>query len=519
MASLPIAALATSARRWPPRDTIIVDRAGLPVDVSGPVWRLNDPMRAASINWANFPLTDCIALDGIKGYHVHLIKNGSAAAVANAFHQVSLLVRMPAFQQAAASGEAIPYLALSQARDYLGKEDQWKLHYGRAMYRWCTQTGYDGFDQRVLDQIEEWRIGGNRKGAAVRSRDPNEGPLTSREVSAIVTALRAARLTGAMPLPEQAALALALAFGSNSSQFASMREDDVEPLQSGGAIAAWIVSIPRHKKGEALSRTSFRRRKLTGLYGEIIQDLIEWNGTRPTFENDARPLIRKGTLRMRTTFDDQWQAHISAATFTQLLQRAVRRLGITTYGGKPLEVTCRRFRYTLPSRMVANGASQAAVADVLDHSDLQNVPVYWEIHSDIVDQIDTAMTTALAPRAQAFAGIIRNEAEAIRGDDESSRRFLADPGSNRIEVIGNCGEFRFCGITAPYACYTCVKFQAWMNGPHREVLDQLQRARDQRESLGLHPKMVGIEDELIEAVTDTIARIAAKRASEGSIHD
>ncbi len=519
MASLPITPLATSERRWPPRDTIIVDRAGLPVSVAGPIWRMNDPMRSKSINWGNFPLADSIALDAVKAYHVHLIKSGSTAAVVNAFHQIGILTRMPSFQEAAAAGAPIPYLAFSQAREYLGKEDQWKLHYGRAMYRWCTQNGHDGFEQGVLDQIEDWRIGGNKKGKAVRSRDPDEGPLTAREVSAIVAALRAARLTGSMPLPEQAALALALAFGSNPSQFASMREEDVEPLRSGDQIAAWIISIPRHKKNEALSRSSFRKRKLTGLYGEIVQDLVQWNQSRPTFENDARPLIRKGARRKRFTFDDQWQAHMSAPAFTQLLQRAVLRLGITTYGGKPLEVTCRRFRYTLPSRMVANGASQAAVADVLDHSDLQNVPVYWEIHSDIVDPIDAAMTTALAPRAQAFAGIIRSESEAVRGDDEASRRFIADPATNKVEVIGNCGEFRFCGITAPYACYTCVKFQAWMNGPHQEVLDQLQRAREERAGLGLHPKMVGIEDELIDAVKDTIARIEAKRAGEEPSHD
>ncbi|WP_294260584.1 tyrosine-type recombinase/integrase [uncultured Sphingomonas sp.] len=516
MAGLRITAHQSPERRWPPRDTIIMDRAGLPVDVSGAVWRMNDPMRSKSINWARLPLQDCTALDAIKSYFAHLIKSVSPAAVGNAFYQIGILARMPAFQQAAVTADLIPYLAFSEAREYLGKENQWKLHYGRAMYRWCTQNGHAGFDQGVLDQIEDWRIGGNSKGKAVRSRDPDEGPLTAREVSAIITALRAARLSGSMPLPEQAALALALAFGSNPSQFASMREGDVEPLRSGDEIAAWIISIPRHKKGDALSRSSFRKRKLTGLFGEIIQDLIEWNQSRPAFENDARPLMRKGKLRKRFTMDDQWQAHMSASAYTALLQRAVLRLGITTYGGKPLEVTCRRFRYTLPSRMVANGASQAAVADVLDHSDLQNVPVYWEIHSDIVDHIDAAMTTALAPRAQAFSGIIRSETEAVRGDDEASRRFVADRETNRVEVIGNCGEFRFCGITAPYACYTCVKFQAWMDGPHEEVLDQLQRAREERANLGLHPKMIGIEDELIDAVKDTIARIAVKRADEDS---
>ena len=187
--------------------------------------------------------------------------------------------------------------------------------------------------------------------------------------------------------------------------------------------------------------------------------------------------------------------------------------------GNLLEVTTRRFRYTFASRMVNNGASRAAVADALDHSDLQNVPVYWEIHSDIVEHLDRAMAMSLAPRAQAFAGIVRDEHDAIRGGEKGSRRFLVDHTARRFAPVGTCGSFSFCNITAPYACYTCVKFQAWMDGPHDDVLAQLILEREERQLQGLDPKIVGIEDQLIVAVAGVIKRIEDIRARQMAAND
>jgi hypothetical protein len=108
---------------------------------------------------------------------------------------------------------------------------------------------------------------------------------------------------------------------------------------------------------------------------------------------------------------------------------------------------------------------------------------------------------------------VRDESDAIRGDEKGSRRFLVDPVARRFEPVGTCGSFSFCNITAPYACYTCIKFQAWMDGPHDEVLSQLIFAREERSLQGLDPKIVGIEDQLIMAVAGVIKRIEEIRTS------
>ncbi|MDQ6674514.1 MAG: tyrosine-type recombinase/integrase, partial [Chloroflexota bacterium] len=71
------------------------------------------------------------------------------------------------------------------------------------------------------------------------------------------------------------------------------------------------------------------------------------------------------------------------------MNRWVRAAGlISPRTGKPLHLTPRRLRYTLATEMAREGASRHKIADVLDHTDLQNVEVYIEAASYIVTQIN-----------------------------------------------------------------------------------------------------------------------------------
>ena len=514
-------AAAHSARRWQPSSGIVIDRRGNSVDITGPVWRLNDAITPRIIDWSLMEIDDSAVLDAIKSYIGHLIKTGATYSAVNAFHRIRLLVGVPTFQKEAAAGHDISYLAFSQAKDALGKENQWKLHDARAMYRWCVGQRFEGFTHETLALLEEWSLGGNPKGRAVRSKDPKKGPLTPMEVATVVSHLHAARLRGEMPIAEQAAIVLCLATGSNAGQYASMREEDLSPILANGKVVGYILKVPRHKKGLDYYRDGFRKRKLDVFFGTVLQELISQNGQRPaSSDNQARPLFKRERAPRHDRNDgDDWRFHISAQTFTDLLQAGIARLGVMGRDSEPLSVTTRRFRYTLLTRMKRNGASKLAMVDAADHSDDQSIGIYWEIGSDIVDQLDKALALELAPRAQALAGIVAGEADAIRGDRKGSRRYLADRERNRLEPTGTCGQNSFCNITAPYACYRCVKFQAWMEGPHEEVLDQLVRERQRRADRGLDPKIVGVEDELILAVANVVRRIQAIKERRAAAND
>lgn len=511
-------------RRWPLSNPIVIDRAGLPVNVSGKDWHLNYPSGQIKLNWDLVHLDDSEILDAFKLFIVHELRTKAPKTVLNSFNRIRELIHTPAAIEAARTGAILPYLAFSQARESLGADSAWKLHDCRMFYRWSRSQRFKQFDADVETRIGALVFGGNEKGRAVRSRDIHDGPLAVDEVANIISALKAARLKGNIPIKQQAAIVLCLATGSNSAQYAAMRTEDLRPIIVDGVTTAYILDVPRHKKGHDVLRAEFRSRKLNTFFGRIIEDLCEASAAQSQFklkfEGTSRPLFERAKpSKSRGNLDEIWLYHISTEEFCRLLQKAIKTLAVNAQDGNPLKVTTRRFRYTLATRMINNGASQEAIADALDHSDLQNVSVYWEINSDIVEHLDRAMTRALAPRAQALAGIVRTEADAVRGNDKGSRRFLADAVTRKLEPIGSCGSFSFCNINAPYACYTCVQFQAWMDGPHEDVLSQLLRAREERSMRKLDPKIIGIEDELILAVANVILRIEQMRQQDMVAND
>ncbi|KWF27850.1 hypothetical protein WT56_18840 [Burkholderia pseudomultivorans] len=197
----------------------------------------------------------------------------------------------------------------------------------------------------------------------------------------------------------------------------------------------------------------------------------------------------------------------STAAFGEALRRVANRLDLYARDGSRLYLTPRRLRYTFATRLVQDGASQVLLADALDHTDLQHVMVYYNARADIVVKLDRAMAIKLAPWAQAFMGtLVKGESRAIRGHDPASRIRHFDSRTGRLDGVGTCGSFGFCGLAAPIACYTCAKFQPWLDGPHELVLEALLADRDAHLQRGADPKMTQARDLTITAVADVITR-------------
>lgn len=491
----------------------------MPVDISAERWSLNEPTVKIVLDWTVLALNDPALEASIKRYFAWLITTQSPISVRNAFHYLPSFTRTPSFRAAEKSSDVIPYRAFSEARASLSRDDQWQLHHVRQLYRWCETQGCRHFSFEVARQLDDVVIGGNTKGQAVRSKDPSKGPLDAQEVAGLTSALRGARAGNTIPLDEQAIVWLALSTGSNAGQYASLREEDLREERLGDEVVAYILRIPRHKKGHVQHRAEFKERRLTRFVGEVLVDLIAQNkAAPPVVEGDlaARPLFRATTPSFGHNHPlAEWSWHVTRAQITNLLKLAVKHLGVLSRTGQPLQVSTRRFRYTLATRAIDNGASAYEVADALDHSDLQNIGVYFDVHSNIVEHIDQAMALALAPRAQAFAKLVDREEDAIRGDMAGSRVYHGDREHNLIEPVGTCGNHSFCNISAaPLACYTCPMFQPWMDGPHDLVLDSLLRDREKKVEIGLNQKMVALNDHVIVEVAGVIQRIADKRAGQ-----
>lgn len=498
----------------------IFTRAGHPVKISNSIWRIPYPSGSMALYWDKLPCIGIEIRNANEAYLIYLIANSSKGEIKNNWTSIKQITALPSVSKAGLRGVEIPLQFFTEFEAELPKHEKYRLHFARKWYTWCSDAGFALFSPEVAFYLEQRVIGGNEKGNAVRSADPEKGPLQDAEVKALGNALRAARMTAVIDLQEEAAVWLALAFGSNPEPIALLREEDFWSLEDSDEDAPiYLLNIPRHKKGDAAPRTQFRERRLNPEIGEIVQALISRNRVESPVGNDVsdgRPLFRRTGPRKDLPVDglgSDYRYHHTSQELASLVCGAVAQLGvISPRTGRPLKITMRRLRYTFATRLVNEGASRQVVAQLLDHTDLQNVGVYFDAKSDIVERLDAAGALELGPLAQAFLGkLVRSEQEAVRGDRPSSRVYHRDRTRDQLDALGTCGSFSFCGLTAPIACYTCVRFQPWMDAPHDKALTALLAERNRRQEAGLGASMIEIFDMTILAVADVIRRIEVMR--------
>lgn len=504
---------AVEVRVVPEDERFVVTRAGTTIDTGGMVWKLEDPSRTLTIDLHDIEKATNTVRRALENYHRHVIRFYSVGEVTGNWSLLRRVVNCPS-----ASAAVLPYRVLGEVREQLEAHEHYRLHYLRKWYNWCCDQGFDGFSEDVAFEMNERVFGGNSKGEAVLSADPEEGPLDDREIAALTNALRGARDTSELTLTELAATWLCVGLGSNSGQLALLREEDFTIVTAAGTAGkTYLLNVPRHKKGDPVARSQFRTRKLNAEIGGIVEALIDENRRiSPKVGDRGRPLLRRDTLRLdldpRGELSDYSYHHV-AKTLTDIVGRAVKKLGVISHRtASPLKVTVRRLRYTFATRLVREGASQRVVADALDHTDLQNVRVYFDMKSDVVERLDAAMALQLGPLSQAFLGtLVRAEADAVNGDRSSSRILNPDRAKGTLKPLGTCGSFSFCGLNAPVACYTCVRFQPWIDAPHQEALDGMLGERQRRLDEGQDPRMVTLFDTTILAIADVIVQIDEMR--------
>ncbi|MFT6401038.1 MAG: integrase [Pseudohongiellaceae bacterium] len=414
--------------------------------------------------------------------------------------------------------------SLISFRSTLQRDGESKLAKIRMLIRNWYGWGYPGISREVNDLLDGWRLRGFDKGKAIKRLDPHEGPLTEIEMSGLVDAMVHSYTAGKISLSEYSLSSVLVYTGRRPIQITSLKIKDVCRQVTGDADEYWI-NFPRAKQRFSKWRTQFNS-------FPIIKDLWELltlhaNAVVDKVEKIVGYKIDDQLMRELPLFPDydaiseckDKNALIAASLGDELhaerdyCNEVMRGLEKTLYvnsertGGR-LNLTTRRFRYTLGSNIAREGKGELIIAEALDHSDTQNVGVYVKNLPDIVERIDKAVALQLAPLAQAFQGVlVESEEDAIRGEDKRSRIGNGEVG------VGNCGSYGFCGAMAPIACYTCKHFQPWVDGPHEIILDELIEKRDEVLSATKDLKIASSNDRLILAVAQVIRRCNEKKSA------
>ncbi len=379
------------------------DVAGHIVDLRGPVWRVNSPDSSnTSLNWRSLDGCDEGAVVALRLHTVRLLETASSRHAYNMFHCVGRFLRdLRAERDAPAQNVTLASLMWALER-YRTTRNGYRFHLIRQWYVASADRMLDGFDDEVVYALQDLRVEGNTKGESVLSADPEQGPLNEFEEEA----LRSALIRDRGPIDQRAAMWLSFAFGTNPANLALLREEDFKAYHFGDAAPSeYFLNVPRIKKRQP-ARAAFKTRFVDGRLARIIEALIEHNRMQAP-DDVVRPLFRAPSKR-RTLVGGplaEYANHHTATGITYLIADCARRLAVMSPRTKaPLALTTRRLRYTFASKMVRQGTTARDLAELLDHTDTQNVMVYYKADSRFVERLDETIARHLGPTIKAFMG-------------------------------------------------------------------------------------------------------------------
>ena len=422
----------------------------------------------------------------------------------------------------------------------LDKSKEWMLGQVRAFILDWHDKEIKGVDAKAAELLNVLTLSGAEKGKAVAMGCPYSGAYTFEEQTAFINWYVNAYTEKLISITDYAFVMALQKTGARPVQLRYLYHYDLVQNEKNH-IPHFDLKIPHAKKIKASFRESFQCKD------DISEDLflvlkaqaknsvkfVEQHFKIKLSESQKQTIpifINENEVEKLLTFNHFLQVQIktpdllcfSKSDATKLVRNIAKLCPLKTsrikvdgeYGD--LHINARRFRYTHATNIATLGGSAYTIAEELGHADTQHVTVYTEFNEEMADRIDEALASTLTPLAQAFSGtLIDSEKDAIRANDPRSRI-----NSGEGNPVGNCGKFGFCA-NGTIHCYTCNKFQPWINAPHAEVLNSIISERDRKQKMGASEFVLQGHNRSIDAIKVVIQKCEARKQeleNEGALN-
>ena len=500
-----------------------VSKDGYPFKPSADHWRLNKDVQVA------LALLGATDLKTEAGFRLTLLRY---AEEASARHTRNMATRFKRYLRDTGASQ-VTVADLINWRASLATDEQFHLGGLKGFLIAWHDYGFEGVTNEVVDLLQGWRIQGNEKGAAVASGCPESGPYTDIEMAALLDWANLAVARKDITFEDYAYLLTLAMTARRPVQIAALRGRDLN-CEAGEGAPMFRLNIPRAKQRGIIFRGSYRslailedlylvlrqqHRQAVAAVSRAIGREIDTAlaGEVPIFLN-RKKLDDVGNVEELTDYlmgGAPDQLHAKTDSLDSALQRCAKAsTAHSERTGEFIRLSALRFRHTRGTKLRREGFGAVIIAELLDHSDTQNVRVYTENTAQEAVVINELVGAQLAPFAQACLGkLVRSERDAIRGEDPRSR-----VPNDRQHAVGTCGNYGFCA-SGYRACYTCFHFQPWVDGPHEEVLIDLYAEKERTRVAGCSNVVVNANDQLILAVEHcaSICKDARSRMAEASL--
>jgi len=484
----------------------VVSFDGQRIDTQAERWQMRasaDGGRTLTLNWLWFaqqrvnhePLWDPSALHLVKLYVCDRLRYKKAQTARGDFHALQGFTRWLATRKISRFKwiDYTPTLAEAYLQHVLYHTADRGNAFSRlrVLYEWGVARQQPGFDIHVLRVLKSMTAPGNFKGQHVRSRHPTQGPLSGEEKWLLTQALREER---GQPR-DRAVVMLHLELGCNPHAAVRLKAGDLHRIETRQGTL-YQVDVPRVKKRTAHRET--KRRALSQWLGSLLDRLC---------------LSDPDSALLHWLPNHSPEAGVNAA----LKRWAAEAQLVSPRTGERLHLHARRFRYTLATHLAEEGASRFHIAEILDHTDLQNVDVYVVATSRIADAVAQATDRVLEPLVRRFLGKVVESLDEPAFPDPPHNAVIpaAAPHLPLLSVggIGVCGRNTqrdgLCQLMPPLSCYTCSLFAALRTGPHREVLASIEAYLEAYRELA-DARILQQLDDVRAAVQQVLEQVEAK---------
>jgi integrase len=390
------------------------------------------------------------------------------------------------------------------------------FHYLRQWYRWCAGQRIPGFSQEVTQRLYLIKL--KRRGArgtAVMTRDPRKGPLDDYEHWLVRQAVK----EGKGSLLARVCIMLLLELGARPIQLQMLEEQDFHVMDGAAGQRFYSLDVPRAKQrtGRTLEK---KRRKISPDAGQAIAQLIESNHRRYGDRGPGMPILcshrNQKTKKLTAPLKSRYLLHMKASAFRGIVKKYARQAALhTPRTDGALHLAAIRFRYTLGTRLAEQGTPAVIIAELLDHSTLECVQVYTKSTSNLVDQLNTALghSEVYTETIDRFLGRLEPRPERAQLKEIIPG---ITPTRKNLGGLGICGANFLCHLFPPLSCYSCPKFIAWINGPHAQMLQELETFVQQLIECTGNPsdRIPHQLREVMSALRAVIARIDELKARE-----
>lgn len=481
-------------------------------------WTIPTPHGSVCFNFENLP-------GASERLRQHVREAFAALLLANAPERLGrLLVRLRAFLKFLAAlnpAREISEVTAADLQNYgasLPNHQRYFLRYVRSLLVDWAKTGAPGLSRDLVLLLPSFETKSHEVGVAVLTMNPESGPLTDLEYESVVAALRQAFASGNISLSDYALVVLAIALGCRAMQLAMMKVKDLSITERADGSKVYVLQVTRLKQGKNIRpRTLFKARELTPAVGALLEQQIglvtNWAKQNRLIPVEAPlfPATLKALQSRRVTHPGL-EGHHDGSRVSSKIAKLLNGLGVVSARtGKNMNLFQTRIRRTFGSRAAAEGLPATVIADLMDHSSLSSSLIYIETRPEIMERIDKAMALKVAPLAQAFSGTL--VARPVSDVSDHGRVIHIDT-TERLEAVGGCGKFDFCGLAAPLACYTCTYFHPWLDNIHETLLDQLLAEREKLLALS-DQRIASVNDRTIVAIAEVVTR-CREAAKEGT---